>query len=120
MPNAVIVSPASIKGNRERSIQCLTARRGRKKERTVNQLGFESGVTTGAQRSLALRTRARHGQGRRSRHAPTLDIASTLADMLKKEFGAARKAKLKCRRDDDVSDDDTTMTRNGIYCKCSC
>jgi hypothetical protein len=68
-----------IKGNRE-SIQCLTARRGRKKERTVK---LDLRRRYDRRGSLALRTRARHGRGRRSRHAPTLDIAGTLADIKK-------------------------------------
>jgi hypothetical protein len=81
-----------IKENRE-SIHCLTARRGRKKKRTVNQLGFEAALR---QARIAGVAHSVPGMGkvvdpvmlRRS------TIASTLADMLKKEFGATRRSKV--------------------------
>jgi hypothetical protein len=118
MPNAVIVSAASIKGLAKEVYSALLPEEDEgatTSDETIRNLRVA--LRQAPRGSLALHALV-PGMGKGQTDPVMLrrstTIASTLADMLKKEFGAARKAKVEVSDDDDNgnnSNDNGTTTK---------
>jgi hypothetical protein len=114
LPNAVIVSATSIKGLAREIYSALLPEQA-EQEHGAPKDSLRVALRQAPRGSLALHALV-PGMGKGQTDPVMLrrstTIASTLADMLKKEFGAARKAKAKLSDDDDDNNrDDITKER---------